>query len=306
MNLIHEGVPEVIEAREAQWELALAILGHESPTQEKRGDRCYAPRFADDEPNIPSLWVREAACGTLAVVAASPQTAIGVLREMLADGQESVRQEAIFELAELSPAPDVLALLGPMRAQTCRAVRAHFRLVDTGLLSIPSRSEDVLDALLHDLSAWRPVVRRSAAEALGQLGQVTARILCALEDRMTTDEEEVCEAARRAWTGLCERLREGQLGPLPRSEEEAFLLAVWSNPNDAVLPLIYADWLEERGHTERARLVRLEQEHSSLPSGDPRKPSLRESAEKVGYGVCPTWLDLWHRLTQRHRSPQEE
>jgi uncharacterized protein (TIGR02996 family) len=40
------------------------------------------------------------------------------------------------------------------------------------------------------------------------------------------------------------------------TEEAAFRRAVWKNPDDDVLKLVYADFLQERGETEREAFVR--------------------------------------------------
>src|SRR5262245_25219775 len=42
------------------------------------------------------------------------------------------------------------------------------------------------------------------------------------------------------------------------SDESAFLAAVIANPDDDAPRLIYADWLDENGDSERAELIRLQ------------------------------------------------
>ena len=41
-------------------------------------------------------------------------------------------------------------------------------------------------------------------------------------------------------------------------QREAFLLAIFANPDDDLPRLVFADWLEERGETEWANRIRTE------------------------------------------------
>src|SRR5262245_13175122 len=52
---------------------------------------------------------------------------------------------------------------------------------------------------------------------------------------------------------------------------EALLQAVCDNPTDDAPRLVYADWLEENGDSERAEFIRLQIELARLPLGDPRR-----------------------------------
>ncbi len=296
VDLICEGHPNVIEAREAQWELLRTILRQE-PSPRSVDDRrgCYNPTtYGDKEPNSQLSRTRVLACGILSTVAPSPEATVKVLQEVLNDPDKWVRGEAIFQLAELAPEmPCMTALLLGMLPHNDRAVQALARI----FRSATSSRSDIVEALLDTLTLGNADASRSAAEALGQVGQVSARILCALEDRGLHGEREVREPAFKAWMALQKQLREGRTGPLPQTEEEAFLLAIWDNPGDAVLPLIYADWLEERGHAERACVLRLEHEWFTRTPGDPREPALREAMQTARGKVDPTWLNLWHRLS---------
>src|SRR5438046_319198 len=42
------------------------------------------------------------------------------------------------------------------------------------------------------------------------------------------------------------------------SEESAFLRAIQANPTDTTAKLVYADWLDEHGESEKAQYVRTE------------------------------------------------
>lgn len=64
-------------------------------------------------------------------------------------------------------------------------------------------------------------------------------------------------------------------------DEDAFLLAIVSNPDDDAPRLIYADWLEEQGETDRAALIRSQIDRESLPGGDPRGDTLLLQIHKL-------------------------
>lgn len=71
--------------------------------------------------------------------------------------------------------------------------------------------------------------------------------------------------------------------------EEHFLQAIGASPDDNLVRLVYADWLDERGDT-RAEFVRVQVELRQLTPGDPRRQSL-EARERALRSVChPYWL----------------
>ena len=47
--------------------------------------------------------------------------------------------------------------------------------------------------------------------------------------------------------------------------EQAFLRAVIENPDDDAPRLIYADWLDEQGQSERAEFIRVQVERRVCP-----------------------------------------
>jgi uncharacterized protein (TIGR02996 family) len=90
--------------------------------------------------------------------------------------------------------------------------------------------------------------------------------------------------------------------------DEAFLQAILEDPEDAPR-LIYADWLEDNGHPERAEFIRTQVERERLAPGDPALARLtaraeqllclhweewvgplRDAAGKTWYDVDPVWL----------------
>src|ERR1044072_5087380 len=62
---------------------------------------------------------------------------------------------------------------------------------------------------------------------------------------------------------------------------EAFLKAIIESPDDAAPRLIFADWLEEHGDTERGEFIRLQCALAQLPAGDPRVPQMRRHEEEL-------------------------
>src|SRR3954451_2032774 len=57
-------------------------------------------------------------------------------------------------------------------------------------------------------------------------------------------------------------------------QEDAFLQAIFEEPDDDTHRLVYADWLEEHGRPERAEFLRVQVELAALGEGDGRRASL--------------------------------
>jgi uncharacterized protein (TIGR02996 family) len=56
--------------------------------------------------------------------------------------------------------------------------------------------------------------------------------------------------------------------------QDDFVNAIAANGDDDVLQLVFSDWLEEHGNSERAELVRIQLELAKVPNEDPRYPKL--------------------------------
>jgi uncharacterized protein (TIGR02996 family) len=138
-------------------------------------------------------------------------------------------------------------------------------------------------------------------EALRRIGQVTARVLCALEKHAARDDhEEIREAARQTLEVLADRLRRGEMRPASLPPEEGFLLSVWQEPQNRALRLIYADWLEERGDS-RGELVRIADALASIAADEPRRRELEERREEIlsRHWDFGRWWELWQYLAVR-------
>ena len=75
------------------------------------------------------------------------------------------------------------------------------------------------------------------------------------------------------------------------NEREAFLRAVADNPEDDTAGLVFADWLDEHGESERADLIRVQVELEPLRDryGGPRATELREREHQLRRGHRWLW-----------------
>jgi uncharacterized protein (TIGR02996 family) len=63
--------------------------------------------------------------------------------------------------------------------------------------------------------------------------------------------------------------------------DDAFLRAIIENPDDDAPRLIYADWLDEQGQSERAEFIRVQCQLARMAEEDPRRQALEERAEEL-------------------------
>jgi uncharacterized protein (TIGR02996 family) len=84
------------------------------------------------------------------------------------------------------------------------------------------------------------------------------------------------------------------------NQDEGLLRAILESPDDDLLRLVYADWLEEGGRPARAELVRVQIELARLPKDDARRPELQEKEwallrkhERAWLGPLRAWLSKW-------------
>jgi uncharacterized protein (TIGR02996 family) len=75
-----------------------------------------------------------------------------------------------------------------------------------------------------------------------------------------------------------------------------FLAAIRADPDDDVVRLVFADWLEENGDSERAEFIRVQCELARLPAYEPRAIDLHWRQEELlaAHGDCwraevPKW-----------------
>ncbi|MFL5339251.1 MAG: TIGR02996 domain-containing protein [Gemmataceae bacterium] len=72
-------------------------------------------------------------------------------------------------------------------------------------------------------------------------------------------------------------------------DDAPLLRTIWESPYDDAPRLVYADWLEERGETERAELIRVQCELEALSRSNPRRSALMDRAGKL-VRIAPRWL----------------
>jgi uncharacterized protein (TIGR02996 family) len=74
------------------------------------------------------------------------------------------------------------------------------------------------------------------------------------------------------------------------SDEAAFLDAIRANPESDAPRLVYADWLDEHGQSERAEFIRAQIASDRLPAGDPNKQELWRQATAIRQIHEAEWL----------------
>jgi uncharacterized protein (TIGR02996 family) len=91
-------------------------------------------------------------------------------------------------------------------------------------------------------------------------------------------------------------------------QEQAFLQAILAEPEDDTHRLVFADWLEENGRTERAEFIRLQIERERRPVDDSERlqPGEREQALLAAHREewlrpLPAWLGGWQYGLQFER-----
>jgi len=80
-----------------------------------------------------------------------------------------------------------------------------------------------------------------------------------------------------------------------RPDEGDLLRGLLADPEDAALPRVYADYLEERGDA-RAEALRLKCALEGAPEGDPRRRGLLARLEQLRPGLDAGWFALVVRL----------
>ena len=79
-------------------------------------------------------------------------------------------------------------------------------------------------------------------------------------------------------------------------ENEALLSAISADPDDDSLRLVYADWLEEHGQPDRARLIRVQIETARLPD-DTEPPTALQVEEEQLLEACEKALPQLEGIT---------
>src|SRR5215212_1967102 len=75
------------------------------------------------------------------------------------------------------------------------------------------------------------------------------------------------------------------------TDEQPFLDAVFARYHDEGPRLVYADFLDDAGETERAELVRVQLALSKLPHEHPRRPDLANRQNELSAACSREWTD---------------
>jgi uncharacterized protein (TIGR02996 family) len=76
-------------------------------------------------------------------------------------------------------------------------------------------------------------------------------------------------------------------------DEQAFIAAVAATPDDDAVRLVFADWLEDRGDTDRAEFIRVQCELARLEPADARYPDLHLRQLELLARHEQEWLGEW-------------
>src|SRR5438552_1524865 len=79
--------------------------------------------------------------------------------------------------------------------------------------------------------------------------------------------------------------------PRAGSLEGALVRDILANPADDAPRLVYADWLEENGDSERAEFVRVQIEHARLDPDDEQRQALAQRAQTLVEAHGKRWCE---------------
>jgi uncharacterized protein (TIGR02996 family) len=68
------------------------------------------------------------------------------------------------------------------------------------------------------------------------------------------------------------------------TQDEAFLATILAAPDDDVPRLVYADWLDDQGQSDRAEMIREQIELANLPRAHPRRRVLEAKVWDWNWG----------------------
>jgi len=83
---------------------------------------------------------------------------------------------------------------------------------------------------------------------------------------------------------------------MTRTHEAAFLEAILADPDDDSPRLIYADWLDECGDSDRAEFIRVQCALHGAPADDPRRPVWLDRETLLLAEHEAAWLGPWRGL----------
>jgi uncharacterized protein (TIGR02996 family) len=81
--------------------------------------------------------------------------------------------------------------------------------------------------------------------------------------------------------------------------DAGFLRDIVEHPQDDAPRLVYADWLDDHGQSDRAEFIRVQCQLARLPEDDPRRPDLAYCAGVLLRRHGPEWGKPLERFTRR-------
>ena len=78
---------------------------------------------------------------------------------------------------------------------------------------------------------------------------------------------------------------------LHTATDSAFLASILEAPDDDAPRLIYADWLDEQGESDRAEFIRLQVREARMAADDPELPALRSRTRQLGLAYHVKWVN---------------
>src|SRR4051812_36226472 len=86
--------------------------------------------------------------------------------------------------------------------------------------------------------------------------------------------------------------------PERHPQETAFLTSIVEDPDDDAARLVFADWLDESGHADKAAFVRLEVELSREPQSSERYAEVRDELVRLDVAIGGHWCRALVRINR--------
>src|SRR4051812_3913176 len=87
--------------------------------------------------------------------------------------------------------------------------------------------------------------------------------------------------------------------------ERAFLDAIIAEPDEDAHRLVFADWLEEHGQSDRAEFIRTQCALARMPESDPRRTDLEVRERQLLAAHAAEWAAPWTHSGGNRESVEE-
>ncbi|MBO0697704.1 MAG: TIGR02996 domain-containing protein [Zavarzinella sp.] len=82
--------------------------------------------------------------------------------------------------------------------------------------------------------------------------------------------------------------------------DTAFRRSILEAPDDDAPRLVYADWLDEHGESDRAEFIRLQIRYARMSPGDPDRPALKSVVDQIGQAHHVEWVNQLPQFDDVH------